>query len=37
MSFTINKGTEEFLRLHGKLVGHGCYIIDQMMGQQHVL
>jgi hypothetical protein len=32
-----NKGMEEFLRLHEKLVIHNCYIIDQMIGQQHNL
>ena len=31
MSFPINKGIEEFLRLHKSLVGHGCYIMSHNM------
>ena len=33
MSFPINEGTKEVLRLHGKLAGHSCYIIDRLMVQ----
>lgn len=33
MSIPINKATKEILRFHEKLVGHGCYMTNQMMLQ----